>query len=651
MPGQVKISALQMVAQVAGSPSADNAHITAEFTPSAGSTYALPTDTGNTRKWDVFAGDLGFTYDGLDGYFYGLLGDSYGHDWNGPDTTHSRAGNTTLAAGMNAVNVNTFTGSQSILLAAAGSFTSAGGVAAVLLSTTGKLAYIRYTSRTTTTLFNCTLIYGTGVMTTGDTIRGDDAWTSAGWRSNTLFRSATTDLSAGYTISDFRPLTSSDIAKQAIPGTKSIQLQTNPFPGSKTISTTSVTSNVVTVTTSAAHRLVVGQPVVVAGVTNTAFNGNYTVATTPTATTFTYALTLANTSSTAGTVIGRANITSISSAGYVTTVTTAIPHGLVQGQGVVVAGTSHADGERPVYTVTSTTVYTLLTFLTSGSASTGTSQPAANSYAATPGSLNEGSLIPSGAIAYDTGGGAIRHVAFYWIPSWFSTTGGLWYTNYMGIAYSDDAGVTWTRQGVTGGSYQTVDTAAVWANNASYTDGFQQGWPVDGNDGYFYVMCCPNGRFGTAKMMRVLKANVLTKSSYTYWDGSTWNSSQAAAVTIFGDAQPANPVGEPSIIFHQGTGLYVTTYLDQTIYGIVLRTSATPQGPWTDKQTILLSAAFGNSDLYGGFIHPWSSKAPNQGGDLYFHVSLFAPYGTFLMRAQITPVAKRSSFLRMLGAN
>jgi hypothetical protein len=66
-----------------------------------------------------------------------------------------------------------------------------------------------------------------------------------------------------------------------------------------------LTSNVATLTTSAAHGLAVGMEILVAGVDAT-FNGTYTIASVPTATTFTYAKTAADVASTpvspAGTV-------------------------------------------------------------------------------------------------------------------------------------------------------------------------------------------------------------------------------------------------------------------------------------------------------------------------------------------------------------
>ena len=70
-----------------------------------------------------------------------------------------------------------------------------------------------------------------------------------------------------------------------------------------TVSITNValTTNVVTITTAVAHGLGVGQVVTVAATTNTAVNGTYTIASVPSTTTFTYALTASNITSVADT--------------------------------------------------------------------------------------------------------------------------------------------------------------------------------------------------------------------------------------------------------------------------------------------------------------------------------------------------------------
>lgn len=68
------------------------------------------------------------------------------------------------------------------------------------------------------------------------------------------------------------------------------------------ISTISRTSNVVTVTTTLDHTFKTGQTVTIAGVTNTSFNGSFTITSTPTLTTFTYAQSMANATSSGGDV-------------------------------------------------------------------------------------------------------------------------------------------------------------------------------------------------------------------------------------------------------------------------------------------------------------------------------------------------------------
>ena len=70
----------------------------------------------------------------------------------------------------------------------------------------------------------------------------------------------------------------------------------NPFSAALTVSNKALTSNVATITTSAAHGLFVGDSVKITGVDNT-FNGTWTITTVPTSTTFTYARTASNVTS------------------------------------------------------------------------------------------------------------------------------------------------------------------------------------------------------------------------------------------------------------------------------------------------------------------------------------------------------------------
>ena len=67
-------------------------------------------------------------------------------------------------------------------------------------------------------------------------------------------------------------------------------------------------SNVVTITTTAAHGYLPGQTVVIAGVTDTSFNGTFAMAAVPSSTSFTYSQTGANASSGGGTATLQGNI-------------------------------------------------------------------------------------------------------------------------------------------------------------------------------------------------------------------------------------------------------------------------------------------------------------------------------------------------------
>ena len=75
----------------------------------------------------------------------------------------------------------------------------------------------------------------------------------------------------------------------------------NVSEGYRIISNVARTSNVTTITTSAAHGYTNGQSVVVTATTNTSVNGTFTIATTPTSTTFTYSNTGADIPSAADT--------------------------------------------------------------------------------------------------------------------------------------------------------------------------------------------------------------------------------------------------------------------------------------------------------------------------------------------------------------
>ena len=109
---------------------------------------------------------------------------------------------------------------------------------------------------------------------------------------------------------------------------------------SVTISNKALTSNVVTITTSTAHEIIPTQTVSIYNVDST-FNGVHDVIATPSATTFTFALSSTNVASTAVTTNSK-SITSKNITNFVGTLTTSASHGFLIGDTVVISGVDGA---------------------------------------------------------------------------------------------------------------------------------------------------------------------------------------------------------------------------------------------------------------------------------------------------------------------
>ncbi len=189
---------------------------------------------------------------------------------------------------------------------------------------------------------------------------------------------------------------------------------------------------------------------------------------------------------------------------------------------------------------------------------------------------------------------------------------GTWLTNYGGLAYSDDGGSTWTK-----------DPYVRW-DNIFGTSQFQVSSMVPQGD-YVYMFGTPNSRLGSIGLARVAKGDILNKTAYQYWRNGRWIPARDGNVasTLF-----AGPTGELSVRYDAESQRWQMTYLDVIRSAIVLRTARAPQGLWS--QPAVLVHALDHNQLYGGFLHPWSTAH-----DLYFTMSTWSEYNVSLMRATI----------------
>lgn len=190
-----------------------------------------------------------------------------------------------------------------------------------------------------------------------------------------------TSLNGGYTIT-------------AVPSTTTFSYK-RVRATQKDIVVKALSGNVATLTTSAAHGFAVGEKVTIENVDST-FNGTYTITSLPSNTTFTYAKTASNLSSTAvsgGTVRASSReIITRQLVGNVVTITTKNTHGILIGENVTISGIdSTFNGTYIVESIPSGNTFTY-----SKIASNVTSNTVSNAFVEMLGTITSSSVVPDG---------------------------------------------------------------------------------------------------------------------------------------------------------------------------------------------------------------------------------------------------------------
>ena len=179
---------------------------------------------------------------------------------------------------------------------------------------------------------------------------------------------------------------------------------------------------------------------------------------------------------------------------------------------------------------------------------------------------------------------------------------------------------------------------------------FTYSYPVDGKDGYIYVLGYGGYRTHGAKMMRVAKENFEDFSSYEYFDGyeiegspiwltgqegrynSTYNNDNFIIGDIEDGCSPASCVYNPYL------QKWVLSYLNVG-YGIAYSLADNIWGPYSEKEMLLsynwdgLSSWNGKriTSIYGAWSHEkWMQE---DGKIMYFIYSQYTPvYNSSIMK-------------------
>ena len=263
-------------------------------------------------------------------------------------------------------------------------------------------------------------------------------------------------------------------------------------------------------------------------------------------------------------------------------------------------------------------------------------------------------IIPTSAISvpYNNDYGSRQYATFMDVRSW--DTPGRWTTNYSGVAFSDDNGVTWHV------ASESIRASASGYSTKPYVSGnqnFQQAALVkppagsaDAAAGWVYAYGTPAGRGGTVYVSRVKQEQILDQTKYEYWNGTAWVANKPSAATpvlpgtttssFFGLVKRTTypTVGEMSVQYNEYEKQYIMLYADGN-NNVVMRKADRPEGPWSAPTTLVTSSKM--PGLYAPMIHPWSSTTNVPESDrqyLYWNLSTWNDYQVTMMRTDLSKV-------------
>lgn len=200
---------------------------------------------------------------------------------------------------------------------------------------------------------------------------------------------------------------------------------------------------------------------------------------------------------------------------------------------------------------------------------------------------------------------------------------GYWQTSHSGVYKSEDKGETW----------QWIEDLT-WGSESNFTQVAivkpEQNEKVLKNDIYFYGVAA--GRHSNIQLMKVNKHQIENKESYQYFTGvdkngvPLWSGQEKEAKSILDTT-----AGELSVVWNPDLKRWIMTYINGDSTNIDIVEAENPWGPWTDPKIMVAQREY--PGLYGSYMHP--SFIKDEGQSIYFTMSRWDPYNTFLMKAEL----------------
>lgn len=196
---------------------------------------------------------------------------------------------------------------------------------------------------------------------------------------------------------------------------------------------------------------------------------------------------------------------------------------------------------------------------------------------------------------------------------------GRWLTNYSTIYTSDDNGQNWKR------CEEVTFNPDSHFSQVAYAK----------RDGWVYMLGTQSGRGDNAYLSRFLEADLMNMKAYEYWNGerNEWvRGDESAATPVL-----RGPVGEASLIWNKKFQRWILTYnydpnhdsTPLTRTHAILYCSSPDLIHWSEPNVLATAEEY--PGLYCAFIHPSCEDSDK----LWFIMSMWGPYNTFLMSADL----------------
>lgn len=197
---------------------------------------------------------------------------------------------------------------------------------------------------------------------------------------------------------------------------------------------------------------------------------------------------------------------------------------------------------------------------------------------------------------------------------------GRWFTNYSTLYASRDEGQNWQR------CEEVTFAPDSHFSQVAYA----------GKDGWIYMIGTQSGRGDAAYLARFKEKDIRSMKAYEYWnaDSKRWvRGNETAATPIL-----RGPVGEASLLWHKKLKRWILTYNYDPNYDkkpltdthAILYCEAEDITRWSEPKVLLTAHDY--PGLYCAYMHPLKDNEDK----LWFVMSMWGPYNTFLMSADLT---------------